>query len=510
MRPRDRRSLLRWAGFAAGVAALAASSACRVGPNFRLPPEPVPPEWSEPAVAPEQPPAPREPSAGALAAWWRQFDDPQLDSLIDRALRSNLDLGAAAARVIQARGQRTIAGSALWPQISASAGYSRLFSGVRTFGTGTAGSNVNQLTTGHNFYQAGIDASWELDLFGGLRRSLEAATANLQAAGEGFRLAQVTMTAEVALAYVQLRQQQEQIAIARKNLASQQSNADIARKRFAVGFAAGLDVANADAQVATTAAAIPPLETAARQSISALSVLLGLPPADLLAELSPAGTIPRGPDRVPTGLPSDLLRRRPDVLQAEAQLRAANAQVGVAAAEFFPRFAVTGTAGWQSSAFGSLFAGGSGSTGLGATISLPIFEGGTRLGNLTLQRAVYGESAVALRQSLLAAMRDVEDAVAAFDQDQRRKVSLSDAAAANRRALDLSVQLYISGTGDFINVLVAEGSLYASENALVQSRGAIAADLIALFKALGGGWDPAAAVTSNVVATSSGPVRRLQ
>ena len=273
-----------------------------------------------------------------LTQWWKQFDDPVLTQLVEDALKTNLDLQLAVAVLRQARAARGIAVAALWPALTASAEYQR---------ETTATLSPAAASPAQNLYQAGFDAAWELDVFGGQRRNVESADANIQASTEGVSLAQVTLAAEVALNYVQLRGYQQQIAVAQKNLKSMQDTALITRQKAKAGFDCDLDIANADANVATTEAPIPVFETSAKQSIYALSVLLARPPADLLEQLTPTGNIPGVPPQIPAGLPSELLRRRPDIRQAEAQLHAATAQIGVATADLFPKFSLTGTMSWQ-------------------------------------------------------------------------------------------------------------------------------------------------------------------
>ncbi|MGD1074624.1 MAG: efflux transporter outer membrane subunit, partial [Thermodesulfovibrionales bacterium] len=297
-----------------------------VGPNYKPPQPIVPTEWV--GVAKTAPTAPSQPSVATaqsadLTQWWRQFNDPTLTELVEEAMKTNLDLQVAEARLRQARAMRGVVAGGLWPSVTASGSYQHLLQ-----------SNAAQSDLGEqNLYQAGLDALWELDIFGGQHRNVESADANIQAAIENIRDVQVTLVAEVALNYIQLRGYQQEIVVAQKNLKAQQDTADITHKQLNVGFASALDAANADANVSTTESQIPVFETSARQSIYALSVLLARPPADLLNQLSPIGNIPIVPARVPAGLPSDLLRRRPDIRESEAQLHAATAQIGVAVAD---------------------------------------------------------------------------------------------------------------------------------------------------------------------------------
>ena len=256
-----------------------------------------------------------------------------------------------------------------------------------------------------------------------------------------------------------------------------------------MGFDSALDVANADSNVATTESQIPVFESEARQSIYALSVLLARPPGDLLEQLSPTGSLPRVPMQVPVGLPSDLLRRRPDIRMSEAQLHAATAQIGVAVAGFFPTFSLTGTLNWSSNLLRTLWTNASRSFAAGSSATWPLFQGGATLSNVRLQEALRDESFITYQKTVLTAFQDVENALIAFAKEQQHYKLLNDAVVANRKAVDLSVQLYTAGLTDFLNVLNAQRSLYSSEDALVQSERSIATDLIALYKALGGGWE---------------------
>ncbi len=294
------------------VLCFSALGGCTVGPNYKQPQTRVPDAWTGPteAAGAEQKAA----AAKDIVQWWTTFGDPTLTSLVERAVKSNLDLKQAESRILQARAARGIVTAGLWPSVGATGSFTRSRSAGTTISAGTSGG------TTRNLYQAGLDAAWELDIFGGVRRDVEAANADVLAAVEDRRNVLVTLTAEVAINYVDLRGFQRQIVIAQDNLKAQQHSAELTRQRFQGGFVGALDVANADAQVATTASQIPLLESSARQAVYNISVLLGLEPAALLEELSPTSVIPVAPPTVPVGVPSDLLRRRPDIRRAEAQI----------------------------------------------------------------------------------------------------------------------------------------------------------------------------------------------
>jgi NodT family efflux transporter outer membrane factor (OMF) lipoprotein len=415
-----------------------------------------------------------------LTHWWQRFHDPQLTALVEQAINANLDLQLAEARLRQARAARGVVAGGLWPAVNSSATYQRTHPGA---------TNTESGTRDQDLFQTGLDAVWEFDIFGGIRRNVESANANIQATQASIRDALVSVAAEVALNYVQLRGFQQQIVIAQNNLKAQQHTAEITRQRFAAGFVNALDVANANAQVATTASQIPVLETSAQQAIYALSVLLARPPAALLQELSTTQPLPITPPEVPVGLPSELLRRRPDIRQAEAQIHVATAQIGVATADLFPKFSLTGSLTYQSNVLQNLFDGASRAWSFGPAVSWPIFQGGSIQSNIRVQEALRDQALITYQKTVLTALQDVENALIAFDKEWEHSKALNDAAVANRKAVDLSMQLYTQGQTDFLSVLDAQRSLYASEDALVQSTRNTATDLIALYKALGGGWE---------------------
>jgi NodT family efflux transporter outer membrane factor (OMF) lipoprotein len=296
------------------------------------------------------------------------------------------------------------------------------------------------------------------------------------------------MAAEVALTYCQLRAIQDQISVARRNLVSQQHSAKITQDRRIAGFASDLDVANATALVASTTAQIPSLETSARQSAHAISVLLARPPGDLVALLSDSRPVPTASSSVPTGIPSDLLRRRPDIRRAEANAHAATAKIGVAVADLFPKFSLNGSVNQQSARLSDWLSPASRVTSFGPSFNWALFQGGNIQANIRLQQALRDESVLAYRKTVLVALQEVEDSMVASSNERKRHAALANAVSANLRAVDLSLKLYTAGQTDFINVLNAQRSLLQSESDFSQSNLSQAADLIALYKALGGGW----------------------
>jgi len=462
-----------------GLIQLGVLFGCTVGPDFQRPEAVVPVRWSD--SAPAAAGAPKTASDETLARWWTVFGDPVLTSLVDRAAAGSLDLKLAEARIREARAARAVAAGGLGPALDASGSYRRSRSSV-------AGAQEKTATVTADQYQAGFDAAWEIDLFGGRRRSLEATEADLEAAVESRRDTMVRLMAEVARNYIQLRAYQQQIAITGQNLAAQQHSARLTRARFEGGFVSGLDVANADAQVAETAAQVPVLELSARQTLYNIGILIGEAPAALDAELSPAGAIAQAPPEVPAGIPSDLLRRRPDIRQAEARIHAATARIGVAVAELFPRFTVSGAAGYRSDDFSSLLEGSSRFWSLGPSAVWRLFESGGLRAGVEVQKALQEQEVIAYQQTVLAALQEVENALVASVKEQAHRDALAAAVAANRKAVSLAEKLYVEGMTDFINVLQAQQSLYSTENALAQSTAAVSLNLVAVYKALGGGW----------------------
>lgn len=461
---------------------LAAVAGCAIGPDFRPPQAQVPAQWAGPTTAPATQPA--QAWAQDLAQWWTAFHDPKLTWLVEQAAQSNLDLKQAEARIRQARAARGIAAAGLGPTLDAGSSFRRSSSAAAS--TGGRGGGGGR--TYANQYQAGFDAAWELDVFGGVRRNVEAADADIRAAVESRRDLLVTLAAEVARNYVDLRAFQQRIAIARDNLKAQEHTAELTRKRSRGGFASGLDVANAEAQVAATAAGIPLLESSAQQAIYGLGVLLGRQPAALLADLSAPSAIPGAVPAVPAGLPSDLLRRRPDIRWAEADIHAATARIGVATADLFPRFTISGSLSFQASDLSSWLNWANRFWSFGPSVTWRAFDTGRILSNIELQKALQDQSVIAYRQTVLAALQEVENALIASAKEQEHRKHLVEAVAANRKAVELATKLYAEGQSDFLNVLDAQRSLYSFEDALVQSTGTMATNLVALYKALGGGW----------------------
>lgn len=458
------------------VGLLAALVGCSVGPNYREPKLAVPKNWSEVGSGGTTN------TAARLTNWWRSFQDPRLDSLIQRAVNANFDLKAAEARVKVARAFKGAALSDFLPTLDAMASYTKarrsknaLTSTVRVLDTDT--------------YLAGFDASWEVDIFGGKRRTLEAAYANLAAVEADRSDVLVSLLAEVARNYIDVRGYQRRIEIAERNIVAQQEAVDIAQLRLKAGLASELDLAQATALLSTTKSQVPTLETSLQESIHRLCVLLGQAPGVLNQELQQAAAIPSSPPGVPIGLPSDLLRRRPDVRRSERLLAVATAEIGVAVAELFPKFSLTGIAGYQSLHTSDLFVPSSRFWSAGPSVTWRLFEYPRLHAAIRAQSAQQEQALAEFNQTVLIALEDVENALVAYGKEQERHVALREAVDASRRAVELANERYIKGVGDFLNVVVTERALYQAEDELVDSERTVSLNLVALYKALGGGWE---------------------
>jgi NodT family efflux transporter outer membrane factor (OMF) lipoprotein len=466
------------AGFAL---ALALAGGCAVGPNYQPPQAPAPAAWEAALAGGETNQTP-------AAAWWRTFHDPQLDSLIDRAVAANLDLRIAGARVREARAQYQIVAADLQPTVGTSGSYARQRQSQNQPLIGALPLPAG-IPFENNVYQAGFDAAWELDVFGGTRRAAEAGRAEVAAAEFGRRGTLVTLLAEVGRNYVELRGRQRRLVIATENIRAEEESLAIARDRFQNGLTSDLDVQQAATLLAATRAEIPTIETGIQACIHRLGVLLGQPPGALSAELSPAAPIPGAPPVVPVGLPSALLLRRSDVRQAERQLAAATAGIGVATADLFPKFSLTGADGFQSVSASDWFTAGSRFWSVGPTVQWKIFDAGRIRANIRVQDARQEEALATYEAVVLGAFEETEDLLVAYAKEQTRHRWLADAAASSQDSLHLARQLYDHGLTGFINVLEAERSTYQAQDALAQSDQAVTQDLIALYKALGGGWE---------------------
>jgi NodT family efflux transporter outer membrane factor (OMF) lipoprotein len=393
----------------------------------------------------------------------------------------------AQARVREARAQAGVTRSALFPSLNASGDYSRQrLSGNTPSGVlaRAAGRPLEQ-----NFFNAGLDMNWELDIFGGNRRALEASNADFAATEESGRGVLITVVGDVGLNYLDLRGLQKQLAVARANLRLQEQTLALTRDRFHAGLASDLDTARAEAQAANTRSLIPLLEQDIRRSIHRLSILIGKEPAELESHLIAATAIPSAVPGIPVGLPSDLLRRRPDIRQSERELAAATGRIGVATADLFPRFFLTGTAGLQSLNASDFFDAGSRFWSLGPSVRWPIFTAGRIRQNIKVQNARQEQALIRYEQAVLTSLEEVENALVACGKEQEHHQALIESESANRRAVELADQRYRSGLVDFLNVLETQRSLLAVQDDVARSERTEGQNLVRLYKALGGGWE---------------------
>jgi multidrug efflux system outer membrane protein len=465
--------------FSWGILLLLSFYGCSVGPNYHSPKMEVSKQWSElPASG-----VTGGTSVAQISYWWTTFGDSQLNSLIDRAVKSNTDLRIAMARIREARAQRGVVVADAYPRVDVAAAYSRSRASENQPG-GSSGKDTN-------LFQAGFDASWEIDVFGGVRRAVEAADADIAVAEENRRDVLVTLLSDVAQSYLEVRGNQLRIGIAWENIAAQRKTVELTEGRYEVGLSTGLEVAQARAQLATTEAQVPALETAVKRAIHRLGVLLGQEPGVLLAELSTEAPIPPTPPDVPAGLPSDLLKRRPDIRRAEQGLAAATARIGVATADLFPKFFLTGAVGQQSVSLSDVATPASRFFGIGPTVTWRLFDAGRIRSNIKVQDARQEQALISYEKAVLTALEDVENALVAYSKEQETRRSLTESAQANQRAVNIANELYSKGLIDFLNVLVSQRALNQSQDDLAQSEQRVSTDLVALFKALGGGWDMA-------------------
>ncbi|MCB2192132.1 MAG: efflux transporter outer membrane subunit [Deltaproteobacteria bacterium] len=475
------RSLGKTSGFVVVgllVAALVLLPGCiKVGPDYQQPKTQVPGAWKEaddPALVKRQ---------TELTTWWTVFNDPQLTELIKRADTGNLDLKAAVSRIKEARAQLGVVLGYELPAVDAPASaLKQQYSQNDLTGTGLNGTNIS----------LGVEASWEIDLFGRISRQVEAAKADFQASQEDKTDVMVALYAQVAQTYLTVRTLQARIAATQENIESQKGVLKLTQSRFKWGLATDLDVSQAQTVLGSSQSELPPLRSDLSQSLNALALLLGLPPSSLNPELMRNGKLPTPPRKVAVGVPADLLRQRPDIRRAERQLAAATARIGVATADLYPRFSLLGSLGTAARNGGDLFAGGSTFFSIGPSMSWNLFAGGSIRAQIKVQDAQAEQALLTYENTVLSALKEAEDAMVAFQQEKLRQQYLRATVLASRRSLKLAIRLYKEGLQDFQRVLDAQRTLFDFDNALAASRGQAAINLVNIYQALGGGWDPAA------------------
>jgi NodT family efflux transporter outer membrane factor (OMF) lipoprotein len=463
---------------------------CMVGPDYSRPAVPQQKGWQAvegaAALQPED------------VRWWLDLKDPQLVNYIEKGISGNQNIKEAEARICEARALRGVAAASLLPQVEGNP----LLNRSQTSNTAGIISELPQnllkeINFDQNFFQVGFDASWEIDIFGGRRREVQAASARAQSSIENYRDVMISVMAEIARNYVELRGAQRQLGIAEKNRDIQEETLSLVMIRHDSKITSDLEVEQAKAQLERTRGSIPPLQASIRGSAYRLAVLTGQPPDSLLNDLLTTSPIPNPPDIVPVGLPSDLLLRRPDIRRAENDLRAATADIGASTADLYPRFYLTGYADPQSAKFVDLFQANSLAWSIGPTISWPVFQGGRIRSNIAATEARRDEALARYRQAVLTAMQDVETSLVGYAQHQVEREQLALSVESQTRAVDLARERFETGIKDFLTVLDAERQLRDVENSLALSETQVLVNLVSLYKALGGGWQqtdvPAAA-----------------
>lgn len=475
------------------IAGMLSVAGCMVGPNYQAPVTMMPAAYREPATAATTQPATAPSfSIDAVPAeirWWRRLGDPKLTDLVEKAVTANYGIAIAEARVREARASRQIVQSMLYPQVSVGASALRFRASDSV--VGLSGLNLED-----NLFQLGFDASWMVDVFGGTRRSIEAAKANEAATAAERRSVVLLVAAETARAYLELRGTQRELEIAKITLEEQRQTLAVTQDKHRNGLSSDLEVLRARTEVESTAAQIPPLQQASRQYIHVLSTLLGLEPTALAAELEQAAPIPTASNRLAIGIPSDLLRRRPDIQAVERQLASSTAQVGAATAELFPHVVLGGAGGLQSRKFGDLFNGNSTNNSssyylTGPVINWTIFDAGRRKSGVEFAEAQVDAAKAAYQDTVLRAFREVESSLVAVDRASVQVGDLKRLSASARECAAIARRDYERGILDQLTVLDAQRQANRAEMLLAQSQVQLVVNVVTLYKALGGGWEVA-------------------
>lgn len=475
------------------IVAAAVAGGCTVGPDYKQPELQAPPAWAE-ATAESTGGVTTKPAD--LARWWTKFNDPQLTSLVERALQQNLDLKLATSRVREARALRGVAASQWYPKLDGNASYSRQRLSERSFGSGGGSGFGGGFNPNIDSYSASLDASWELDIFGGTRRNVEAADADIAASYESRREILISLLGEVANSYITLRGAQRQLAILRNRVESQQKTLELTRVRFETGLAAELDVIRAKAQLESTQSNWPLVDASVRESAHRLAVLLGEFPENLLGELTTEKPLPAPPSEMPLGAPAEIVCRRPDLRRAERECAAASARIGVAIAEKYPKFTLTSSLGPRANHLSDLFDHKSVFFSIGPSVHLPLFAGGRIEANIEVYNAKEEQTLIQYQQTMLRALEEVENGIVQYTRQQQRRDSLTSSMQSLERALEMAKSLYEQGLVDFLSVLEAERELLDSQNSLTQSQTQVTLGSVYLYKALGGGWEEAEEVAA--------------
>lgn len=491
----------------------AALVGCAVGPDYKTPDMAVPASWANAAKS-------AGPQPAQLADWWTSFGDATLSELIEEAVRKNLDVASAKAKIREARATRREKFGALAPTLeaTASATANRSASGTMVSTQGSSGgtqavSGANQSAAASNYslFQGGFDASWELDIFGANYRSAEAATYSLQAAQEDLNDTLLTLIGDVAKYYVQARGYAARAALARQTAEAYRDTAVLARRKFEAGTTSAADAAKAEGQTYSAEADVASLDASYSEAVHRLGVLLGDGPEALVSRLSAKAAIPVPPASPRAGVPADILQSRPDVRKAERQLAEATAKIGKAEAALYPSVSLTGNISTTGLQLGELAKSSSIGFAIGPSLSLPLFNGGQLRAEVEVAEAQRDQYFVALRSTVLTALEDVENALVSLAQDRRRLDKLTASSRSYADAYELSRALYTAGGQSFLDVLDAERSLYTARDSLLQTQVSAATSYISLCKALGGGWNrPVDSSRPEIVDTHTGPHLRTR
>ncbi|MBW1975689.1 MAG: efflux transporter outer membrane subunit [Deltaproteobacteria bacterium] len=447
-------------------------SCATVGPDYSKPSVKLPVKWHRAdGVAISQK---SQMDVEKLAKWWEVLGDPILTSLEEEAVQGNLDVKIALARIREARALAGVQEAELYPTVDASGSYSRQRS--------SSGGRVS------NFFSLGLDSSWEIDLFGGIRRSIEAAIAELEAAEAGLFEVLVTLTAEVALNYVTMRTYQARLDVAEKNIKIQQETYELNRSKYEAGLVDELAVQQALYNLEHTKSLVPSLKTGIEQAKNRLALLLGKQPQEIDKLVDTPASVPKPPVKLMVGIPAAVIKQRPDIRRAERELAAATAQIGAVKSELYPKLRLYGSIGLESLRAGDLFEWASRVWRMGPGVSWKVFDAGAIRKNVQAQKARRDQAFYNYELSILKALQEVEDVLVAFAQEEKRKYALVKAVEAAMRAEQLARDRYDAGLVDFTTVLEAQRALQSFQDELVQSNGAVASNFIRLYKALGGGW----------------------
>jgi NodT family efflux transporter outer membrane factor (OMF) lipoprotein len=461
-------------GLLLGLGLLFPDGCTPVGPNYQQPREEVAPQWRTPlAKGLSADPIDQQ----SLTQWWRCLNDPMLVKLIDQAVAGNLTVKEAIARVREARARRGVTEAGLFPYVDATGRLSHI-KGSKETGAGTE----------RNLFTTSFDSRWEVDIFGGLRRSVEAADADVEAQRASLRDVLVTLTAEVALNYVEMRTYQARLSTAEGNLKAQRDMVDLIRQRFEAALSDALSLEQARYNLAASASQIPPLRDGLNAAQNRLAVLLGRGPGELHQELALPAPIPVTPLSVAVGIPAECIRRRPDVSRTERELAAQTARIGVATADLYPKFYLLGSIGLEALNIERLASSRGVTYSAGPTFSWRIFDAGAIRQKIQVQSALQEQALARYEASILKALEEVENALKAYVEEQNRRTNLAEASSSAEHAVALAEEKYKAGLISFFDVLDAQRSLFSYDDQLAQSTGAVTADLIILYKALGGGW----------------------